>query len=387
MTDATGRPDTGDGVVIFAGLDYWYHNKAHADFQLATRLAGTRRVLLVNSIGTRLPMPGRSSSTLRRIRRKLGSVLRGVRRPIPGLPDFYVYSPFVLPAYGSAAGRRLATALVRLQVGVVTRRLGMRTPSVLVTPPTAWEAVRRMRRRTLVYNRSDKHSAWTEVHGPTIERYERELLRHADTVLYVSEALMDADSALVGDRAVFLDHGVDTELFRPGLAPAPELAGVPGPRIGYFGAFRDYTVDAELLRRIATELPDCSIVLVGPSTMDLSAVEALPNVYRFGTQPHERIPEFGAGFDVAIMPWLDNDWIRHCNPIKLKEYLALGLPVVTTDFAEAHRWPVRTARGAEQFVAAVRDCLAHPGDAAARRDSVAGESWDARVDLLVNKVL
>ncbi|HEY0636034.1 MAG TPA: glycosyltransferase [Pseudonocardiaceae bacterium] len=379
-----GAPDP--GIVVFAGLDWWYHNRAHSDFQLATRLSTRRRVLLVNSIGTRLPQPGRTSGIGRRLRNKLRSVLRGVRRPDPErLPEFWVYSPLVVPAYGSALGRRLATALVRAQVAVVRRWLRITEPALLVTPPTAWPVVRDLRRGALVYNRSDKHSAFAEVDTAAIAALESELLRAADHVLYVSHELRDEDAPLVGERAVFLDHGVDADLFRPDVAEAAALAGVPRPRVGYFGTFRDHTVDGALLLHLARSLPEVAFVLVGPSSMDLDALTALPNVHRFGQQEHRDVPAFGVGFDVGIMPWLDNDWIRKCNPIKLKEYLALGLPTVTTDFPEAHRYAglVRTVRGAEEFVAAVREELADRGDPAARRAAVAGETWDARAETVL----
>ena len=78
-----------------------------------------------------------------------------------------------------------------------------------------------------------------------------------------------------------------------------------------------------------------------------------------GFRPYEQIPAYGAAFDVALMPWLRNDWIEHSNPIKLKEYLALGLPVVSTDFPEVHYYSdaIAIARDADQFVELVREAL------------------------------
>lgn len=381
------RPDPADGaVVVFAGLDWWYHNRAHADFQLAQQIATKRRVLLVNNIGTRMPRPGRTSAVGGRIRRKLAGIARGVRRPVRDLPEFYVYSPLVFPAYGSALGRTVASTLVRIQVAAVRRWLRVARPAVVVTPPTAWPVVAAMPRSALLFNRSDKHSAFPEVDVPTILRFEQQLLSTADAVLYVSGELQSEDAPLVADRGVFLDHGVDVDLFDPATPPAPELDGLAHPRIGYFGTLRDHTIDAGLLERVADAFPDATVVVVGPSTMDLSALEARPNVRVFGAQDHERVPAFGAGFDVAIMPWLDNDWIRNCNPIKLKEYLALGLPVVTTHFPEADRWPVRTARGGEEFVEQIRAALAEPGDAHARRATVVGGSWASRAEVVLELI-
>jgi len=215
------EPGGGPGVVVFAGLDWWYHNQAHADFQLAVRLSTRRRVLVVNSIGTRMPSPRRSTEPLARIGRKLAAVARLVRRPRPDLPDFYVYSPLTVPAYRSVWGRRLNAILLRVQLAAVTRWLRMREPAVFVTPPTAWGVVARLPRGRLVFNRSDKNSSWAEVDQQHIAELERRLLLAADAVLYVAHSLMAKDVPLVGDRVIFLDHGVDLDAF---ASPGPEPA-------------------------------------------------------------------------------------------------------------------------------------------------------------------
>ncbi len=88
------------GYVCFSAQDWWYHNRAHSDFQLMRRVAERRRVLVVNSIGMRMPTRGRSSKPGRRIVRKLRSIAKLVRRPLPALPQFYVMSPVPLPFYG-----------------------------------------------------------------------------------------------------------------------------------------------------------------------------------------------------------------------------------------------------------------------------------------------
>ena len=86
------------------------------------------------------------------------------------------------------------------------------------------------------------------------------------------------------------------------------------------------------------------------------------------------------------MPWLQNDWIRSCNPIKLKEYLALGLPVVTTDFPEVRQYSevLRVAGSPEEFISMIRQTVEDGGAStpAARRDAVSDSSWDAVADRL-----
>jgi GT2 family glycosyltransferase/glycosyltransferase involved in cell wall biosynthesis len=376
--------DSTPGYVCFSAQDWWYHNRAHSDFQLMRRVAENRTVLFVNSIGMRMPLPGRSPGALRRIVRKAASMARRLQTPLPDVPGFHVLTPVLLPFYGSPVGRAINAWAVRAQVARAERSLGIDRPLIVATIPTAWEVVRRLPHRSLVFNRSDKHSAFDEVDRAYIGSLEQALLEEADHVLYVSHELLAEEADTAGDRAYFLDHGVDLELFRP--RPAAEepqdLRDIPHPRIGFFGGFDDYIIDFDLLERLARELPGAHLVLIGDATCPMTRFDGLPNVHWLGHRPYEDIPRYGSGFDVALMPWLDNEWIRHSNPIKLKEYLALGLPVVSTDFPEAHHhtpW-ISIATGPDDFVDRVRAALDDHDDVARarRRASVTGDSWDVR---------
>ena len=272
------------------------------------------------------------------------------------------------------------------------RRVGISRPVMFVTVPNAWEVVEPMTRTTLVFNRTDLHSAFEEADSGLIGGFERELLRRAEHVLYVSHALMSDERDQAGDRAFFLDHGVDLDRFTPdppGPEPA-ELAAIPHPRIGYFGGLEPQTVDFSLLERLARDLPEAQLVLVGNATVPMGALLARPNVHWLGMQPYEDIPRYGAGFDVAIMPWLQNSWIEACNPIKLKEYLALGLPTVSIDFPELERYhPLVTAvTDPDAFTASVAQVLATggPSSSEARRAAVAQDSWDSKAEILADLV-
>jgi GT2 family glycosyltransferase/glycosyltransferase involved in cell wall biosynthesis len=378
--------------VCFAAQDWWYHNQAHSDFQLMRSIAKDRRVLLVNSIGMRMPTPGRSSQVAGKILRKLRSVAKLVRRPLPELPNFYVMSPLPLPFYGSPFLRKVNAVVIRAQVRAVSAFLRLERPAYVVTIPTAWDVVEPLPRRALVFNRSDRHSEFPESDRETIEALEGRLLRNSDLITYVSQMLLDDEREQTGDRAHFLDHGVDIEHFqtRPEAEIPADLLAIPGPRVGFFGALDDFVVDFDLLERVAVELPEASLVLIGSATYDMERFEKYDNVHWLGFQPYETIPAYGSGFDVAIMPWLDNEWIRHSNPIKLKEYLALGLPVVSTDFAELTKYTgrVRSAGDHAGFIDAIRRSLDEgPLQTPERlRDSVTEFSWQSRAAELMSLV-
>jgi glycosyltransferase involved in cell wall biosynthesis len=260
---------------------------------------------------------------------------------------------------------------------------------VFVTIPTAWDVVRPLRRRSLLANRSDLHSAFEETDQALIRELENELLIHSDVVLYTSHSLMSTERSLSGDRAVFFDHGVDFDRFAaaPGDPPG-DMARIPHPIVGFFGGIDDYVVNLDLLKRVAKDLPECSLVLIGDATCPMDDLLSLPNVHWLGFRPYEEIPSYGAEFDVALMPWLRNEWIEHSNPIKLKEYLALGLPVVSTDFPEAHYYSdvIAISRDDDHFVELVREALDGRalGTAQTRRTRVEAATWDRQTDELVN---
>ena len=134
---------------------------------------------------------------------------------------------------------------------------------------------------------------------------------------------------------------------------------------------RSVAVDLDLLIQLADGCPSLAGTGRPVEHADGRSTER-PNVHWFDQQPHEAIPAFGRGFDVALMPWHDNEWIRNCNPVKIKEYLALDLPMVTIDFPEVRRYEglIDIAVGYDDFIAQCRKVAAAPertGAAGGRR--------------------
>jgi len=373
-------------IICFCGQDWWYHNRAHSDFQLMTRAARHRKVLLVNSIGMRMPMPGRSPLPFRRIWRKLKSMLRRVQKPLADTPDYTVMTPVLFPFYGSRSARAFNARSIRRQVERAARRLEIVDPHILVTVPTAWDVAREMRRSSLVYNRSDKHSAFGEADQGMIAELEQELLSKADGVLYSSRAFLESERSMTGGRARFLDHGVDVAHFRARERTGALVdLGCKRPIIGFFGGLDDYVVDFDLLERVAVERPDCTLVLIGDATLPMDRLTRHDNVRHLGFRHYSEIPELGADFDVSIMPWLDNDWIQSCNPIKLKEYLSLGQEVVTTWFPEVEHYRdyVHIAKDGDEFLKRIDEVLAGSRASGDRQALLAQATWDDRaIELL-----
>jgi glycosyltransferase involved in cell wall biosynthesis len=375
--------DACDSVICFAGVDWWYHNRGHSECQIMSKLARRVPALWINSIGMRAPAPGKTELPYRRYVRKLKSTLKGLRRDPSGM---WIYSPLFVPRYTPRMvefnGRVLAA-----QVRGLCRLLGFARPAVMVTIPTAAPAVAHLRPRRLVFNRSDEFSAFREADASFVRPLEHRLLCKSDVVLYVNRGLYQREQHAVRD-AQYIGHGVDFKHFArdaEASAQAPSaLKDLPRPIIGFYGALDDYTIDLELLIKVAQANRSASVVIIGPRAMDISRLVAEPNVKYLGPIPYAELPRYAAQFDVALMPWLQNEWIAGCNPIKLKEYLALGMPVVTTRFAELQPFEhlVYAADSHEQYLAAIQRGLAErdPQRVAQRRQAVRTDSWDAIAD-------
>jgi glycosyltransferase involved in cell wall biosynthesis len=316
-------------VLFFSIFDWRYHSHGHSDFQLAFSMARNRRVLLVNSLGLRAPLPGRTRAPFRRIVRKASGCLRILRRPRPDLPGLSVLSPVSLPVYGESAWARLNSAAVATQVRLGLRACGIRNPLVITTPPTTLGVLRRLEPDRIAYNRSDLHSAFPEA-GPEVIRLERELLAKANVVAYASERLAREEESLAGSRALVLQHGLDHGLFRADAGPDPEIASLPGPRIGFCGALREHAIDFPLVERLARSLPGVSVILVGDRDAPLESLLSLPNVHWFPPREHARMPATWRSLDLAVLPYRKTEWTGAINPIKLQEVLAMGLPIVAT---------------------------------------------------------
>lgn len=386
-------------VVCFAGQDWSIHGRAHCDFQVMSQLARARPVLVINSTGLRLPTPRNADRPVERIVRKLRSMRHPVTRPLPSVPGLVLLTPLGLPPVGIRSIDRLSTRVIAAQVSRAARRLGIRDPWVVSALPTSQEVTEHLGWRRVVYYRADDHAANPGVDRAGVTVLEDALMARAATVLYSSRSLMERESGRSGAIAVFFDHGVDLEHFRPrrdrsddDAIPAA-IAARPHPRIGFFGHIDHQSVDLPLIERCADAIPEASFVLIGPAPVDAHGLAARPNVTMTGPVTYEDLPSAARAFDIAIMPMPTSTWIAGANPIKLKEYLALGLPVVSTPCEEAHRYGdlVSIAADAEDFVVRLRAEVASLADgpsaraaaAARRRAAVADSGWDRRAAMLV----
>lgn len=367
------------GVVCYAVIDWWYHPQGHGERQIMQRLARHMPVLWVNSIGMRFPRPGNSDLLWSRYLRKTRSVLKGLRRDPSGV---WVFSPLFIPCYSPRA-LKMNGYILDLQVRLVCRVLGIRNPGAWVTLPTSAPAVELGRWYKIIFNRCDLFSNFPESDRDSIRDLERRLLKMADHVLYCSRALLEGERKLTG-KGSYLGHGIDLTHFHGSPRKEREipalLSGLPRPVVGFYGSLDTYTIDLSLLVKVARKISPATLLVIGLKAMDISELLRERNVVYLKQVPYEDIPRYAGVFDVGIMPWLRNPWIRHANPVKLLEYLALGFPVVAIGFPELEPYArlVYRADSHEAFLEMLAVAFAErdPALRRARRRAVSGRSWD-----------
>jgi glycosyltransferase involved in cell wall biosynthesis len=370
--------------IVCLGFGEWdaelWTNQQH----LMSRLARRNRVLFLESLGLRQPrLAGRD---LRRMARRVGRAAAGARA-VDGL---HVLSPLVIPIHGRRRLRTLNAGLLRAQVGRAAHSLGFERPLLWSYVPQADWLVDTLEPSAIVYHCVDDIAAQKGVAAAPFREAEAHFAARADLVLASAPALAERMRTL-NERVFYAPNVADTDRFATALEVGPTdpaIAALPGPRIVFTGAVVATKLDLELLAGVARARPDWSIALVGPvgagdPRTDISALERLPNVHLLGARPYVALPEVLRGADVALVPYAINDLTRSVFPMKVYEYLAAGLPVVTTPLpALAEITGVVVAADAPATVAAVERALAEDGPAArrARSAAVRENSWDARLE-------
>jgi glycosyltransferase involved in cell wall biosynthesis len=341
-------------------------------------LARDNRILWVNSIGYRAPTASRTD--ISRAFKKLAAATRPIREVEP---DIFVFNPLAIPAYGRPAIRALNRRLLQLQVRRAMRQLGFRRPINWVFNPAAAVIAGAIGEETLIYHCVDEYMEFPGVSMRSLGELERKLLERADLVIVSADRLYQS-KAPFNPHTVLVRHGVDHGHFRRALDPETQIpatiARLPRPIIGFFGLVADW-VDVELMAEVARRFAHGSLVILGRATTDISALESLPNVHLLGRKPYAELPEYAKGFDVALMPFRVNELTLNANPLKVREYLAAGLPVVSTPIPEVDVLGLcRIAASPDEFIMHIEEALAEPGPSPARSEAIRHESWGARLD-------
>lgn len=290
-------------------------------------------------------------------------------------------TPFHTPAWLAALNRHSLVSNVRRALD----ELSFDRFTVVTTTPSVCDVIDRFAGDKVIYYCVDNFSEWPGMEKELIERMEARLLEKVDLVICTSAALYERFQRT--HPTYLLAHGVDLEHFaEPPAREHPALHRIPEPRVGYFGSF-DRRSDDALLGDVARALSPVSFVITGPVQGRFPALKRLPNVHFTGPVPYAELPSVIKGWRACLLPYRVNALTENINPLKLKEYLASGKPVIATPLPEVQelRDYLRIAATVEDWRQAVVAAVSGEWqpDSAALQRLLRYESWQSKAELFL----
>lgn len=381
----------GEAIVCLSSIDWdfiWQQNQ-----EIMSRFAKAGNyVLFIENTGVRTP----GLRDLPRVWARLKNWWKGPEGFREQSPNLIVLSPLLLPFPYSRLARWINAALVGRAIERWTRAVKRPSPILWTFLPTpiVHDVIDEIEPAAVVYY-CTADFAESSPGAAQVRESEERLFKRADIVFVTSKALQERAE---GHRteAVPVRIGIDFEAFEavrnsPASEPS-DIAGIPHPRIGYVGGLHKW-VDLALLAEVASSRPTAHLVLVGPEQTALAELQGLPNVHVIGTRPYRDLPSYIRAFDVGIIPYRDAAYTESVFPTKLNEYMAMGIPAVSTPlpsviaYNERHGPVTVVAAGAAAFLTALDAALESPengrdGRIAAARDN----GWSDRMGEMSTRV-
>lgn len=353
--------------ILFATADWddpYWTNKQHCAKSLAE--LGTK-VLYVESVGLRRPKAN-SAKDWGRIWNRF---FKGLASLIFGAPErslgIYVLSPLVVPAgHRHAITREINRLLFKAAIARATRGQGFVRPLIWTYHPFMLDVIDGMPKGPLLYHCVDDLAAVPGVDATSFRAAEKDLLKRADVVFATAPSLAD-HCRQYNDNTHYLSNVVDAMHFGRALEDGPipaDLECIPEPRLCYHGVLSDFKIDFQLLIDCALLKPEWNWVFIGEEREGqksplVAELRKIPNVHFLGYKRYEELPDYLRGIQVGLLPSLINEYTKGMFPMKYYEYLAAGLPVVSTslDFAKSGDFSGRFVEGLTSFVLAINSSL------------------------------
>jgi glycosyltransferase involved in cell wall biosynthesis len=305
----------------------------------------------------------------------------------------FVYSPIVLPFYGSRTARVLNNFLLTSCLSLLLKGLSFRKVIIWTYNPFVFGLRNAVNASLLIYHCVDDLSSVPGIPSLQVRQAESIMLERGDVVFATSRALFERLRTSRPEKTFYLPNVADFDHFSAARAIGaipPELARIPRPRLGFVGAISSHKLDLDLVMGVAEKRPDWHWVLVGPpggaEPESITVALQRPNVHFLGHRPYQVLPDYLRGIDVAVLPCKINQYTRSMFPIKFFEYLAAGKPVVATSLPALQDYSGSYVRAdsVEEFCQAVKMVLSgHRPDEQLCSQLAERHTWDSRLDQML----
>ncbi|MGE5680352.1 MAG: glycosyltransferase [Bacillota bacterium] len=351
-------------------------------------LAKNNRVIWIGSLGLR--KPELKLSDIKRAFQKMAGVFK---KNVPGEKvnsPVVELNPFVIPLHDFKIIRNLNRILLLRALKGAIEKNHFQNPVLITSSPVMSDVAGCLNESSIHYICLDDYSHFKGAFRSLIE-FENCLLRKADTCFAVSETLVKTRKTRSGN-SYYLPQGAELDHFTGRSMEIPAiLKDIKKPVIGYFGIIAPLWTDLDLIVRAAKQYPEYQFLIIGRVEMDISCFDSVENIMYVGEIPYDKLPAYAQVFNVGMIPFEENNLTKSCNPIKLYEYMTMGIPVISTELTEVRKFSdlVFIARNKEEFIKLVKTALqdSTPERNQARRQKAKEYSWNAVTEKISDVIL
>ncbi len=317
-------------VVCFAGGDWWYHHP-HSYNHLMKEFSKERKVLYVNSLP--VGIGGGKKGFLRKLKNKLVSSLRFFKKEKENL---YVFTPVFIPFRENKILSNINTILLVFQIKLIERLFNFKDVLYWITNPNGYIFIRGVKTKKIVYQIVDRVQEY-KYSGKDVKSFDRELCERASVILTPGKMMYEEKKKEFKAKVFRLKHGVDLKHFKKHFENLPDdFPKTDKPVFTYWGSIDYKKVDYQLLKFLARNAKDFLFIFIGKIfDFKFEDFKNEENIFFLGEKDYSILPLYSSHSSGFIIPWDSNDPMnRYASPIKLREYLATGKPIVSTYIPE-----------------------------------------------------
>ncbi len=372
--------------IIYISNPLFTDNKT-SSHHIVWELVKKNRVLYLESGGMR--MPEISQNDLCKIIWRLGSLFKPPQKIKKNL---YLYKLINLPLHGSRAVQKLNKLFTLTLIKTWKRYLHINEPILWIFPPDYGMLINHLEEKKSVYYCTDDYCLMPGVDADSLRNMEKKLLTKVDVAFFTSKKLCEKKKHLTRNP-IYSPHAVDYNHFakaqHAALQIPKDISNLKQPIIGFVGLVEKW-LDIDLIKYLVTNKKEWNFIFIGRVAANIASLKSFQNIRFLGFRPYEKIPSYLSKFNVCIIPFKKNQLADCINPIKLKEYLSSGKPVVSTYMPELENYKdlIGIGHTKKEFLGLIDYFLKNDCEQLknTRINAVFSDSWEARVKSIMNKI-